>query len=125
MLAIGITWFDGRSIYPILKQSHIEIFRFATPAEIAEHMLSLGFNQVTDSQFADENYIVSDLFPRNVLKDKQGNIYVIDDIITENLGWKLSKVFWKGIGNHDSYLNKLLTIRKSLHKISGKTFPFE
>ena len=48
-------------------------------------MQSIGFNQVSDSKFTDEKFTVSDLFPRNVLKDKQGNIYVIDDIIKENL----------------------------------------
>jgi len=81
---VGFTGFEGRSIYPVLKQSHIDISSFATPEEIADYMHSLGFNQVSDSKFTDEKYIVSDLFPRNVLKDKQGNIYVIDDIITEN-----------------------------------------
>lgn len=81
---VGFTGFEGRSIYPVLKQSHIDISSFATPEEIADYMHSLGFNQVSDSKFADEKYTVSDLFPRNVLKDRQGNIYVIDDIIKEN-----------------------------------------
>ncbi len=81
---VGFSGFDGRSIYPILKQSHIDISSFATPDEISDYMHSLGFNQVTDSKFADEKYTVSDLFPRNVLKDRHGNIYVIDDIIKEN-----------------------------------------
>ena len=82
---VGFTGFEGRSIYPVFKQSHIVISRFATPDEIADYMQSIGFNQVSDSKFTDEKFTVSDLFPRNVLKDKQGNIYVIDDIIKENL----------------------------------------
>jgi hypothetical protein len=81
---VGFTGFEGRSIYPVLKQSHIDISSFATPEDIADYMHSLGFNQLSDSKFADEKYTVSDLFPRNVLKDRQGNIYVIDDIIKEN-----------------------------------------
>ena len=81
---VGFSGFDGRSIYPVFKQSHIDISSFATPEEISYYMLSLGFNQLSDSKFADEKYTVSDLFPRNVLKDIQGNIYVIDDIIKEN-----------------------------------------
>ena len=44
-------------------------------------MQSLGFQQIGDAKFSNIEYIVADLHPRNVLKDNNGIIYVVDDVI--------------------------------------------
>jgi hypothetical protein len=47
-------------------------------------MISLEFDKINNHTFRNADYTVSDLRPRNVLKDKDGNIYVVDNVITEN-----------------------------------------
>ncbi len=49
--------------------------------EIIAFMLSLEFKQIDEAKFSNGTYIVADLYPRNVLKDKDGFIYVVDDIV--------------------------------------------
>jgi hypothetical protein len=44
-------------------------------------MLSIGFKKINDHTFENDNYIVSDLHPRNVLKNAAGNIFVVDNRI--------------------------------------------
>lgn len=65
----------------ILKQEFIPDTQQATPQEIADYMQSLGFEKVNDTTFSNGEYVVSDLHPRNVLKDENGTIYVVDNII--------------------------------------------
>jgi len=81
---VGFTGFHNRSVMPVIKQNYIGNSEFATPTEIADYMQALGFKKLSDTSFTNGQYIVSDLFPRNVLKSENGNIYVIDDIIKLN-----------------------------------------
>lgn len=53
----------------------------ASEEEIVNFMNSLGFKQIGEAKFSNGEYIVADLHPRNVLKDSNGVIYVVDDII--------------------------------------------
>ena len=41
-------------------------------------MENIGFIQTTPESYVNDKYLVFDLFPRNVLKDNQGNLYVVD-----------------------------------------------
>jgi hypothetical protein len=41
-------------------------------------MQSIGFHKIGNGSFGNGIYEVSDLFPRNVLKDKNGVLYVVD-----------------------------------------------
>jgi hypothetical protein len=41
-------------------------------------MESLGFEQRTPESYYNGAYLVYDLYPRNVLKDTNGTIYVVD-----------------------------------------------
>ncbi|MDL2223101.1 hypothetical protein LJB98_03280, partial [Bacteroidales bacterium OttesenSCG-928-M11] len=82
----GITGVDfgGNStpiVEPILKQKYVPNSVEATQQEIDGYMDELGFEKVNNTTFSNGEYIVSDLHPRNVLKDANGNIHVIDDII--------------------------------------------
>lgn len=87
---VGFTGFKhGKIPYiePIFKQHYVHDAEKATQFEIDYYMDSIGFEKVNDHTFRNGKYIVSDLRPRNVLRDAENNIHVIDDIIkkdTEN-----------------------------------------
>ncbi|MCH5174864.1 MAG: hypothetical protein J1F40_03165 [Prevotellaceae bacterium] len=74
----GFTGFGNGSIYPILRQNFIVYDREATPIEIDTYMSALGFEKVEDTKYTKDNIEVSDLHPRNVLKDIDGDIFVVD-----------------------------------------------
>lgn len=83
---IGFTGIDhGENKTPyievVLKQEYIPDLTQASPKEINIYMKSLGFDKIDDTTFVNENHKISDLYPRNVLKDKNGTIYVVDNII--------------------------------------------
>lgn len=77
----GFTGFDGRSVLPVFKQLFINTGTEASPQEIESFMGKLGFKKIGDAKFTNGQYEVSDLHPRNVLKDEAGDLYVIDNII--------------------------------------------
>ena len=75
----GFTGFDGRTIMPILQQRLVKDAVLATPIEIDTYMAAIGFTkQNNEGRYANADYEVWDLLPRNVLKDNDGDIYVID-----------------------------------------------
>lgn len=79
----GIDYGGNKTPYVevILKQDYIPNLIQATPKEIKVFMESIGFKQIDETTFVNENHKISDLFPRNVLKDNNGTIYVVDNII--------------------------------------------
>ncbi|MDR0873746.1 MAG: hypothetical protein LBN27_09840 [Prevotellaceae bacterium] len=81
----GMDYGENRTPYieVILKQDYITNVVQATQQEIISYMHSIGFEQVNEHTFANKQYTVSDLRPRNVLKDTHGNIYVIDNIVSK------------------------------------------
>jgi len=48
-------------------------------------MLSIGFEKITKSKYTNGDVTVSDLLPRNVLVDSDGDVYVIDDNVKKNV----------------------------------------
>ncbi|MBO4841035.1 MAG: hypothetical protein J5524_08970 [Bacteroidaceae bacterium] len=74
----GFTGFGNGSIYPILQQDFIIYEREATPIEIDMYMSAIGFQKLSAAKFSNGVIEVSDLHPRNVLKDYEGDLYVID-----------------------------------------------
>ena len=86
---IGFTGFDNgvnRAPYvePILKQDYVQNTTQATITEIKNEMEARGFTQVNDHTFTKGDFTVSDLRPRNVLKDTNGIFYVVDNNIIKN-----------------------------------------
>ncbi|MFV0587066.1 LPD38 domain-containing protein [Bacteroides reticulotermitis] len=76
---VGITGFgNGSTVYPIYKQSFVSKSTFAIPEDINNYMASLGFKKSGEGKYSNEDITISDLYPRNVLKDSEGDIYVID-----------------------------------------------
>lgn len=76
---IGFAGYDGRSVMPILRQDLIKKASPATSIKIDTYMSAIGFSKNTvDGKFENNFFKVWDVVPRNVLKDKDGDIYVID-----------------------------------------------
>lgn len=76
---IGFAGYDGRSVMPILQQDLIKQATPATSIEIDTYMSAIGFTKSdNDGKYYNDSFIVWDVVPRNVLKDKDGDIYVID-----------------------------------------------
>lgn len=75
---VGFTGFGNGSIYPVVVQDYIPNATYANPDEIRNMMGNLGFRIVNEHTFTDGIIEISDLRPRNVLKDIDNNLYVID-----------------------------------------------
>ena len=75
---VGFTGFDGRSIYPVVKQTFIKECESAQRTEILDFMTAMGFGHIADGVFQNDQYLIKDVLPKNVLKDNFGEIYVID-----------------------------------------------
>ena len=81
----AFTGFDGRTIMPVLKQRLIKDAVPATAIEIETYMAALGFSKQNDEgRYTNDEYVVWDLVPRNVLRDKDGDIFIIDAEIARN-----------------------------------------
>ena len=75
---VGFTGFGSGSVYPVLSQDFVPNEREATPIEIDMYMSAIGFTKIDESEYQKDNLIAFDLKPRNVLRDTDGDIFVID-----------------------------------------------
>ena len=74
----GMTGFGNGSVYPVLCQDFIPNEREATPVEIDTYMAALNFNKVEEATYENGEMVISDLHPRNVLRDADGDLFVVD-----------------------------------------------
>ena len=75
----GFAGFDGRIVHPKLRQKRIANARPATQLMIDTYMAALGFTKTEHKgHFTNGTYKAWDLLPRNVLVDKDGDLYVVD-----------------------------------------------
>ena len=75
----GFTGYDGRTIMPVLEQERICEAKPATQIMIDTYMSALGFEKEGESgRFSNGDFVVWDVVPRNVLVDKDGDMYVVD-----------------------------------------------
>ena len=74
----AFTGFDGRTIMPVLQQRLVKNAKPATNIEIETYMAAIGFTKTGEGHFSNGMYEVWDLLPRNVLKDEEGDLFVID-----------------------------------------------
>lgn len=75
----AFTGFEGRTVMPVFKQSLVKNARPATPIEIETYMAAIGFFKLNEKgRFSNDVYEVWDVVPRNVLKDEEGDIYIVD-----------------------------------------------
>ena len=64
---------------PIFSQNFIKNSSPATQIEITTYMAALGFDSTEKKGcYTNPKYKVWDVLPRNVLKDNDGDIFVID-----------------------------------------------
>lgn len=75
---VGFTGYKGRTLYPLLAQRYVKNAVPATPFEINEYMGQLGFSVKAEWTYENTDYVISDMKPKNVLKDSDGDIFVID-----------------------------------------------
>jgi hypothetical protein len=76
---VGFTGFENTSIMPIFKQDLIKNAMPATQIEISTYMAALGFESTEKAgAYKNKELKVWDVLPRNVLKDAEGDIFVID-----------------------------------------------
>lgn len=81
----GFTGFGGRSVYPILQQDLIKEAEPAPQIAIDTFIAALGFvKEEQTGRYSNSKYIVWDLLPRNVLRDLDGDLYVVDAEIKRN-----------------------------------------
>lgn len=69
---------DKGDVLPVFSQSYIPNARVATTDEIDAYMGDLGFTSEGDGRYSNGQLIIKDLHPRNVLVDKEGDVYVVD-----------------------------------------------
>ena len=75
----AFTGFDGRTIMPILKQDFVKDASPTPQIAIDTYMAALGFNrEEAIGRYSNTVYTVWDLIPRNVLRDQDGDIFVVD-----------------------------------------------
>ena len=75
----GFTGYEGRTIMPVLEQERICEAQPATQIMIDTYMSALGFEKEGDTgRFSNKEFKVWDVVPRNVLVDKDGDMYVVD-----------------------------------------------
>ena len=70
----GFTGFGNGNVYPVLRQRYVE----TTPSEIDNYMEALGFEKIGEAKYSNGEVIISDLRPRNVLRDSDNDYYVVD-----------------------------------------------
>ena len=81
----AFTGFDGRTIMPVLKQDFIKDAYPTPQIAIDTYMAALGFNREESiGRYTNGIYTVWDLIPRNVLRDQDGDIFVVDAEIKRN-----------------------------------------
>jgi len=75
----GFTGYDGRTVMPVLEQERVCEAQPATQIMIDTYMAALGFEKDGETgRFKCDQYRVWDVVPRNVLGDKDGDIFIID-----------------------------------------------
>ena len=75
----AFTGFDGRSIMLILRQDLVKDAEPTPQIAIDTYMAALGFNREDIvGRYSNSDYVVWDLIPRNVLRDHDGDIFVVD-----------------------------------------------
>lgn len=74
----GFTGFGNGSIYPIISQQYIKEVVHATPEEISHYMTLFGFTDLGQGKYTDGIIEILDLYPRNVLTNKEDDFWVVD-----------------------------------------------
>ena len=81
----AFTGFDGRSVMPILRQDLVKNAEPTPQIAIDTYMAAIGFDKKDgEGRYSNAVYTIWDLVPRNVLRDCDGDIFVVDAEIKRN-----------------------------------------
>lgn len=81
----AFTGIEGRTVMPVLRQRRIANSEPTPQIAIDTYMAALGFNRLEQTgRYANDTYTVWDLVPRNVLRDCDGDVFVVDVEIKKN-----------------------------------------
>ena len=132
---VGFTGFDNGSVFPIFKQEYVNDAEPASPEEIDSYMRSLGFKQTGEAAYSNGDVVISDLRPRNVLKDTDGDLYVVDaDFKTEDSGVvpDIEEIQdntldgeYKSLSSQSEILNVESDEHREVESLSGEGAPFD
>lgn len=80
---VGFTGIDNGAerepyIEVIFRQQLIDESELASKKEFETYFKMIGLEKINDSAFSANDCIISDLHSRNVLKDKNGELYIVD-----------------------------------------------
>ena len=82
----AFTGFEGRTIMPVLRQRRIANSEPTPQIAIDTYMAALGFiREDIVGRYSNADFVVWDLIPRNVLRDHDGDIFVVDAEIKKTL----------------------------------------
>lgn len=117
---VGFSRYYGDFCF-VLEQPFIEGTRMEL-SEIEREMNKRGF--MNDRyQFVNDNCIVEDLHQGNVLKDKYGNVFVIDAI--PSLVSSKNKTVNESVNHNDYYIQQRQEMQKSTHEMTLKPLSLE
>ena len=75
----GFAGFDGRTVQPVFYQPRVANAQPASQVMIDTYMAALEFESTSETgHFTNGEFEVWDILPRNVLVDKEGDIFVVD-----------------------------------------------
>ncbi len=75
----GFAGFDGRTVQPVFFQPRVADAQPASQIMIDTYMAALGFEKTSEEgRYTNGKYEAWDLLPRNVLVDKEGDLFVVD-----------------------------------------------
>ena len=75
----AFTGFEGRMVMPVLCQERISNAEPAPQIAIDTYMAAIGFEREEPTgRYSNERFTVWDVLPRNVLRDRDGDIFVVD-----------------------------------------------
>lgn len=77
---VGFGRLSNGDFVVITEQPRVIKSRLATDEEIKAEMLKMGYEQDGKHSFGDENHFITDVNPKNVLVDQQGNLHFIDTL---------------------------------------------
>jgi len=81
----AFTGFNGRSVMPVLRQKRIAYSEPTPQIAIDTYMAAIGFDREgSEGRYSNAEYTVWDIVPRNVLRDHDGDIFVVDAEIKRN-----------------------------------------
>ena len=79
---VGFTENSLGEVSVVLEQPYVKNSTYASQEEINSYMESRGFDMGEyDDEWHNKDYKLWDVDPKNVLKDKNGNLYFIDTVV--------------------------------------------